>query len=392
MYSLLLALIYLAFISLGLPDSLLGTAWPVMQIELGAPLYFAGIVSMIVSGGTIISSLSSERLTKKFGAKYVTVASVFLTAAALFGFSQATKFYHLCLIAVPYGLGAGAIDAALNNYVAIHYNSRHMSWLHCFWGVGTVISPYVMSLALTYSSWSTGYKVVSLIQIIIGLILVATLGVWRVNEKKESPDVSDKRSEVIGIRGTVRIKGVPLIMLGFFGYCAAEATVMLWTSSYLVEARGISEEIAAGFTSLFFIGITLGRFISGIIAERLSDKTMIRLGTVISALGMLLILIPFSIDAPALIGFLLIGLGYAPIYPCIIHSTPSNFGEENSQAVIGIQMASAYVGSTFMPPVFGLLADFVSIKLLPVYVILFTALMIVMVELTSRKVKENEKS
>ena len=391
MYSLLLALIYLAFISLGLPDSLLGTAWPVMHIELSAPLYCAGIVSMIVCAGTIVSSLLSERLTKRFGAKYVTVASVFLTSIGLFLFSISSELWHLCLIAIPYGLGAGSIDAALNNYVALHYTSRHMSWLHCFWGVGTIISPYVMSLALTYSSWNTGYRAVSIIQCVIGIILLATLGVWKINEQG-GKDISrsDDRGRVIGIRGALKVKGVPYLLIGFFGYCAAEATVMLWTSSYLVEARGLSEQIAAGFTSLFFIGLTFGRFVSGIFADKLSDKALIRLGTVISVFGMLLVFIPAEADAFSLAGFLLIGLGYAPIYPSIIHSTPSNFGAENSQAIIGIQMASAYIGATFMPSVFGLIADFVSIKLLPIYMLLFTALMIIMIELTVRKVADND--
>ena len=391
MYSLLLALIYLAFISLGLPDSLLGTAWPVMRIELSAPLYCAGIVSMIVCAGTIVSSLLSERLTKRFGAKYVTVASVFLTSIGLFLFSISSELWHLCLIAIPYGLGAGSIDAALNNYVALHYTSRHMSWLHCFWGVGTIISPYVMSLALTYSSWNTGYRAVSIIQFAIGIILLSTLSVWKINEQG-GKDISrpDDRGKVIGIRGALKIKGVPFLLIGFFGYCAAEATVMLWTSSYLVEAREIPEQIAAGFMSLFYIGLTLGRFVSGIFADKLSDKALIRLGTVISVFGMLLVFIPAEADAFSLAGFLLIGLGYAPIYPSIIHSTPSNFGAENSQAIIGIQMASAYIGATFMPSVFGLIADFVSIKLLPIYMLIFTALMIIMIELTVRKVADND--
>ncbi len=394
MYTLLLALIYLAFVSLGLPDSLLGTAWPVMQNDLNSPMYFAGIVSMIIAGGTIVSSLLSERLTKKLGTPTVTVASVFLTAFALLGFSFASKFYMLCIIAIPYGLGAGAIDAALNNYVALHYNSRHMSWLHCFWGVGTIISPYIMSLALTYSSWEWGYRITFFIQLSIAFILLLTLGVWRVNKSREqlqSDTVGDgDSSEVIGIRRALKIPGVPYLLLGFLGYCAAEATVMLWSSSYLVEARGLSEETAAAFTSLLFIGITVGRFINGIIAEKFSDAILIRVGAAIAIVGMAVILLPIPGAYAAVIGLFLVGLGFAPIYPCIIHSTPSNFGEKNSQAIIGIQMASAYLGSTLMPPVFGLIADFISIKLLPVYILAFTALMIVMVELTAKRVKQDK--
>ncbi|MBQ8381478.1 MAG: MFS transporter [Clostridia bacterium] len=384
MYTLLLALIYLAFISLGLPDSLLGTAWPVMRIEFGLPMSYAGIISMIISGGTIVSSLMSERLTKKLGTPAVTVASVFLTAVSLFGFSVSKSFLPLCFLAVPYGLGAGAIDAALNNYVAVHYNSRHMSWLHCFWGVGTIISPYVMSLALTYSSWNTGYLTVSVIQVTIALILLCTLGVWRVNAKKDGLD-SEGSSRIIGISGALRIKGVPTLLFGFFAYCAAEAIAMLWSASYLVEARGLSEEIAASLTSLFFIGMTLGRFINGFLTAKLQDGAIIRIGTAVSAVGALLVIIPIDSPITAIVGLGLIGLGFAPIYPSIIHSTPANFGKENSEAIIGIQMASAYLGTTLMPPLFGVIADLSTIKLFPIFILGFTALMIVMVEITAKK-------
>lgn len=382
MYLLLLSLIYLAFISLGLPDSLLGSAWPSMQEIFGVPISYMGFVSMVISGGTIFSSLFSERLTKKFGTKYVTVCSVFLTAAALFGFSTCNSFWMLCLWAIPYGLGAGAIDAALNNYVALHYNSRHMSWLHCFWGVGTIVSPYVMSWALTNSVWQSGYRAVSGIQAAIGVILLLTLSVWKVNQKK---DVSEESGRVLGIRGALKIKGVPYLLLGFFCYCAAESTTMLWASSYLVEGRGVGKELAAAFGSLFFIGITAGRFLSGIVSERFGDRNMIRMGTAVIVCGAVLVLLPVSSDLPALMGLVVIGLGCAPIYPSIIHSTPANFGAENSQAIIGIQMASAYTGSTFMPPLFGLLANHVSIGLFPVYLLVIFCVMFVMVETTYRK-------
>ena len=384
MYLLLLSLIYLAFISLGLPDPLLGAAWPSMQEIFGVPISYMGFVSMVISGGTICSSLFSERLTKKFGTKYVTVCSVFLTAAALFGFSTCNSFWMLCLWAIPYGLGAGAIDAALNNYVALHYNSRHMSWLHCFWGVGTIVSPYVMSWALTNSVWQSGYRAVSGIQAAIGVILLLTLSVWKVNQKKE---LSEESGRVLGIRGALKIKGVPYLLLGFFCYCAAESTTMLWASSYLVEARGVGKELAAAFGSLFFLGITAGRFVSGIVSERVGDRNMIRIGTAVIVCGAVLVLLPVSSDLPALIGLVVIGLGCAPIYPSIIHSTPANFGAENSQAIIGIQMASAYTGSTFMPPLFGLLANHVSIGLFPIYLLVIFCVMFVMVETTYRKTR-----
>lgn len=386
MYTLLLLLIYLAFISLGLPDSLLGSAWPVMHKAFQVPLSYAGLVTMIISGGTICSSLMSERLTKKFGTQIVTVFSVMLTAIALFGFSTASAFWMLCLWAVPYGLGAGAIDAALNNYVALHYNSRHMSWLHCFWGLGTIISPYVMSYALTTSVWQNGYRMVSFIQIGITLILFVTLPIWKVN-KKVTAQEEKAEEEMVGIKGALKIKGVPNLLLGFFSYCALESAVILWGSSYLVGAKGISAERAAAFASLFCIGITLGRFLAGFITEKMGDHKMIRLGIAIILVGCIGMLLPVSIDEFALFGLVIMGLGCAPIYPSIIHATPSNFGEKNSQAIIGIQMASAYVGSTFMPPLFGLIANHISVGLLPVYVLFFLILMFFMLEKTFKLVK-----
>ena len=377
MYTFLLAIIYLAFISLGLPDSLLGAAWPTMRGTFEVPISYMGMISMIISGGTICSSLISERLTKRFRTKNVTVVSVFLTAVALFGFSTVTEFWMMCLWAIPYGLGAGAIDAALNNYVALHYNSRHMSWLHCFWGVGTIISPYVMSYALTNSVWNNGYRMVSFIQIGIVLVLLLTLPVWKVNQKSEAAMKSEK---VLGIKGALKIKGVPFLLMGFFSYCAAEGTTMLWASSYLVGTRNISEKLAAAFASLFFIGITTGRFLAGFISDKLGDRRMIGMGTVIALCGVVCIFLPFETDVIALAGFVVIGLGCAPVYPCIIHSTPANFGADNSQAIIGIQMASAYVGATFMPPLFGLLANYISLKLLPVFLACFFVLLIIMLE------------
>lgn len=379
MYTLLLIIIYLAFISLGLPDSLLGSAWPVMQQNFQVPISYAGIVTMIISGGTICSSLMSDRLTKNLGTGIVTTVSVLLTAVALFGFSTANAFWMLCLWAIPYGLGAGAIDAALNNYVALHYSSRHMSWLHCFWGVGTIASPYIMSYSLTHSSWQNGYRVVSMIQITITIILILSLSLWKLQKAKNSTKQEEKS---LGLKNALKIKGVPQLLLGFFAYCSAEATVMLWVSSYLVRTRGMEEEKAASFAALFFIGITVGRFLSGVVSEKLGDRKLIRIGTSIIAIGIICILLPVTTNLFVLSGFIIIGLGCAPVYPSIIHSTPNNFGEENSQSIIGIQMASAYIGSTFMPPLFGLIANHISIQLLPVYLIFFTLLMIVMIEKT----------
>lgn len=319
MYVLLLSLIYLAFISLGLPDSTLGAGWPAMHISFGVPVSYMGIVSMIISGGTILSSLASAYLTKKFSTKTVTAASVLMTAAAMFGFGASSRFWHICIWAVPYGLGAGAIDAALNNYVALHYSSKHMSWLHCFWGVGTIVSPYVMSYALANSVWNDGYRIVGIVQVIIAVVLIATMPVWKINQNK---NISDDSVKVLSIKDSLKIKGVAPLLTGFFAYCAAEATVMLWASTYLVSTRGVSEEIAAAFASLFFIGMTAGRFASGVVSEKFGDRNMIRIGTVIAFVGVLCVALPLKSCYVSLAGFIIIGLGCAPIYPSIIHSTP----------------------------------------------------------------------
>ena len=381
MVSLLLTIIYMAFISLGLPDSLLGSAWPVMRLELGAPISYAGIISMIISVGTIVSSLLSNRLIHKLGPGLVTAASVGMTAAALFGFSVSGSFALLCLWAVPYGLGAGAVDAALNNYVAVNYSSRQMSWLHAFWGVGVTVSPYIMSACLTGGlGWQAGYRNVSVLQILLTVILFAALPLWkRTAQEGESGETADTP-----LFKAVRIPGVPFALLAFFGFCALETTAGLWASSYLVGARGIDAETAAKFTALFYMGETVGRIANGFIADRFGDSNMIRVGIVLTLVGIGMVLVP--INTVALGGLVVVGLGAAPVYPCIIHATPYNFGTENSQALVGIQMASAYTGSTLMPPLFGLIAQHVSVGLYPFYLLIFAALMLVMTELLNRTV------
>ena len=411
MASLLLAIIYLAFISLGLPDSLLGSAWPEMHQELGVPLSAMGIVTTLISIGTVASSLMSDRLSMSFPTGIIVSVSVGLTAVGLFGFSIAPAFFVLCLFAIPYGLGAGAIDAALNNYVALHYTSRHMSWLHCFWGVGTILSPYVMSYALgTALGWAGGSRIIGGIQAFILIVLVATLPIWKraghsAPEKalalgKTDPSLGDSAAEAstasglpdspkesrksAGLIGSLKISGVPLVLLGFFGYCAAEATVMSWSGTYFYETYSLCEEQAASLGALFFIGMTVGRFASGFISNRLGDKNMIRLGLGISAVGLILVSLPLSLGF-AIAGVLLIGLGFAPVYPSIIHATSENFGEENSQAIIGIQMASAYLGSTLAPPIFGLVAEVASTRLLPLYMAVFATLCFIMLELLFRR-------
>lgn len=378
MVSLLLTIIYVAFISLGLPDGLLGAAWPVMRVEMSVPEAYMGIVSMLISGGTILSSLLSDKLTRRLGAGAVTAISVLLTAGALLGFSLSRSFVLLCVCAVPYGLGAGAVDAALNNYVAIHYAGRHMSWLHCFWGVGAAIGPYVMSFAIGSSrSWPLGYGIVAVVQFILTAVLFLSLPLW----KKRAPataEVDEGYEAPIGLRDAVKIRGVKAVLLAFFGYCALESTAGLWTASYLVDQRGLDEQSAAGYALLFYLGITVGRFLNGFVADRFGDKTMIRVGLSVQAVGLTLILLPW---APAtLTGLAVLGLGCAPVYPSIIHATPAHFGAENSHAIVGIQMAFAYCGATFMPPVFGLVAQYLHIGLFPVFMAGFWGLMIWMTE------------
>ncbi|MBQ8689405.1 MAG: MFS transporter [Clostridia bacterium] len=391
MSSLLIAIIYLAFISLGLPDSLLGSAWPEMHQQMSMPLSAAGIITMLVSLGTVLSSLLSDKITRKFHTGPVVTVSVALTMVGLFGFSFSTHFWMLCVIALPYGLGAGAIDAALNNYVALHYSSRHMSWLHSFWGVGTIISPYVMSYAITGGlGWDGGYRIIGIIQSCILLLLIITLPLWIKVERSNLKYTPKIETEPIGVRGALKIKGVPYVLIGFLSYCAVEATVMLWASSYFFEANSASEELSAALGSLFFIGITVGRFAAGFISNRIGDKNMIRAGIAISGCGIIIIALSFSSIPVSIIGFLLIGIGFAPIYPSIIHATPINFGEENSQSIIGIQMASAYVGSTFTPTLFGLIARYTDIRIMPVFLAIFVLITLLMTELLNKTVAKKQ--
>lgn len=387
MYSLLLSIIYIAFISLGLPDSLLGSAWPVMYEQLNVPISYAGIITMIIAGGTVVSGLMSDRLTKKFGAGLVTAVSVMMTAIALIGFSRSNFFASLCVWAVPYGLGAGAVDAALNNYVALYYASRHMSWLHCFWGIGATISPYIMGFSLTRGfGWNNGYRFVGILQIFLTAILFISLPLWK--KRNNGEEEQSNNSKPLSLPQILKIRGVKLVLVAFFGYCSLESTAGLWASSYLAEFRGIDPEIAANFASFFFIGITFGRFLTGFISDKIGDKFLIRYGIIIIITGILLVILPLKINTIALCGIIVIGLGCAPIYPSIIHATPSNFGKENSQAIIGVQMASAYVGSTFMPLLFGFIANNISIGLYPVYLFLFALLMMFMTEKLNQKLSK----
>lgn len=383
MVSLLLPIIYVAFISLGLPDSLLGSAWPSMYPQLGVPVSYAGIISMIISLGTIISSLNSDRLTRALGTGKVTAISVGMTAAALFGFSVSGQFWMLCLWAIPYGLGAGSVDAALNNYVALHYESRHMSWLHCMWGIGTMISPMVMGAALAGGMpWTSGYRYIALFQILLTAVLFVSLPLWQKRTAGTSGEEAAPTALTFG--QVLHLPGAKEVMLCFFCYCALETTAGLWASSYLTLSRGVPAGTAASFASLFYIGITAGRAACGFLTLKFNDVQMIRMGHGILAVGVLALLVPGP-QVLALAGLVLVGLGCAPIYPSIIHSTPDHFGAERSQAVIGIQMASAYVGNLAMPPLFGLLANNITPALFPFYLLVLLLLMVFMHEQLVRK-------
>lgn len=385
MVHLLLVIIYLAFISLGLPDALLGAAWPSMYPQFDVPVSYAGIVSMIIALGTVISSLQSDRLTKKLGTGKVTALSVLMTAMALFGFATSHSFGMLCLWAIPYGLGAGSVDASLNNYVALHYESRHMSWLHCMWGVGASAGPYIMGYALTAGwGWNSGYHIIAVLQIVLTAILLCSLPLWKQRPAEVLQDGKVQPAKALSIREVLQLAGAREILVCFFCYCALEQTTGLWASSYLTLHKGVSADTAATFASMFYLGITVGRALSGFLTMKLNDVQMIRLGEVIIGIGVLVMLLPFG-QSLSLAGLILIGLGCAPVYPCVIHSTPAHFGADKSQAIIGIQMACAYVGTCLMPPVFGLIANHITVALLPVYLLIILVLMVIMHELLCKK-------
>ena len=382
MVSLLLPVIYLAFISLGLPDALLGAAWPSMYQPLGAGLSWAGAVSMIISAGTIVSSLASDRLNSRLGTGKVTAGSVALTAVALFGFSTCTAFWQLCLWAVPYGLGAGSVDAALNNYVALHYQSRHMSWLHCMWGIGASVGPMIMGRALAAGSWQSGYRVISLLQVVLTALLLFSLPLWkRPEEDGAGVGVTPEHRTLPQL---LRIPGVPEVMISFACYSAVEATAGMWAASYCTLLRGIDAQTAAGWASLFYLGITVGRFFSGFLTMKFNDHQMIRGGQAVILLGVVLIFLPAG-HTLLFAGLIIVGLGCAPIYPSIIHETPANFGRNLSMSMTGVQMAAAYVGTTLLPPLFGLLAQHITIGLFPWYLLVALVVMTVSSEAMHRK-------
>ena len=379
MYSLLIAVIYLIFISLGLPDSLLGSGWPAMHAAFSVPSSYAGYVSMAISFMTIISALLSPIMIKRFHTKWIVIVSIFLTVMGLIGFSISTSYAMLFVFAVPYGMGAGAIDASVNHYVANNYSGSVMNFLHCFYGVGAVISPNIMAVALSKASWNEGYRWTAYIQIFILLICIISLPLWKKNES----DSNKQEEEVARIREALKRPGVVLTLIAFFAYCSGEATCFLWTSSYFAGVKeGLTDHLIASFGSLIFGGLVLGRLISGFVSNRLGDRMLIRIGIFVEVVGILLVMIPVASFIPAAIGFVIIGTGMGPVYPAIQHMAPTNFGERYSAAVIGLQMASAYIGSTFMPMIFGNIQEKIGIGIMPFYLLIFAVLNIWMLERT----------
>ncbi len=383
MLTILLIIIYIAFISLGLPDAILGSAWPLMHTDLNVPISYAGIATMIVSGGTIISSFFSEKMIRKFGTGKVTTISVLLTATGLLGIYFAPSFIWICLLGIPLGIGAGAVDAALNNFVALHYEAKHMNWLHCFWGIGATSGPFIMSLfLLNQNGWRIGYATIGIIQAILVICLFISLPLWRQFETTQKVEEEDDNG--IKIKSLLKIPGAKPTLIAFFCYCAVELTTGLWASSYLVVNDGLAVELAAKWASFYYLGITVGRFIAGFLTMKLTNTQMIRIGQTICIIGAILLVLPIT-SVFKLIGLIFIGLGCAPIYPAMLHETPNRFGKELSQRLMGIQMATAYVGSTLIPPLFGALSKVLGLQMLPYFLLIFLIIMLVSSEKAAYK-------
>jgi fucose permease len=387
--TLLLIIIYISFISLGLPDGLLGSAWPTMYKNLSVPLHYAGLISMIISAGAVVSSLFSGKIINRIGTGIVTLISVFLTAVALIGFSFSHEFVLLCVWAIPLGLGAGTVDSALNNYVALHYKAKHMNWLHCFWGVGASIGPLIMSAYLVNgATWTQGYRTIGIIQFCLVLVLLISLPLWSKNAAKKHSSLT-KTEKPASYRSLLVLPGLKEMLIVFFCYCTIEAVTGLWGSSYLVTRRNISPENAARWIALFYAGITIGRFISGFMSMKLTNCQMIRAGQCIIACGIAALFLPFNAILAAV--FFVIGLGCAPIFPSLIHETPENFSSKHSQVIIGMQMSSAYIGVTLMPPLFGRLAGYLDFSIFPLFLVIVLIIKIVITETGNRKIDIQKK-
>ncbi len=371
----LIVIIYLAFIGMGLPDSLLGSAWPSMYPELGVPVSYSGIIFIIISIGTVVSSLLSDNLNRRVGTPKITFVSMILTTVALLGFALSHNFIFLCIWAIPYGLGAGSVDAALNNFIAMNFTSKYMSWLHCMWGIGATVGPYIMGFSLARSKWNTGYAIIGVMLLLLTVMIYFSLPLWRDKNMVFKVLAGKKDPRSLSLKEVIDTPGTKAIMISFFGYAAAEQTVNLWASTYLTQTRNFTDSTAAKYAGLFFLGITLGRIISGFVTIHFNDEQMVRIGQGIMGAGVLMLILPLG-NTVALIGLVAIGFGCAPIYPSMLHATPSHFGADRSQSIIGVQMAAYYVGTSAMPPLFGIISRKLSLGLFPWFLLLMLVIMI----------------
>ncbi len=386
----LLVIIYISFISLGLPDSLLGSAWPIMQTDLSSAFSMAGYISMTVCAGTVVSSLFSNRLVAKFGAGKVTLLSVAMTALALFGYAFAPNIFLLFVMAIPLGLGAGSVDAALNSFVALHYESKHMSWLHCFWGIGATVGPAIMSMfLLSQDGWRKGYITIAIIQTGLVLLLLVTLPLWKKNNKKATA-IDEQKETVISNREALKIPYVKLALVSFVFFCAIELTTGLWSSSYLVTVKNLSASDAARWAAYFYGGITVGRLVSGFLSMKINSTQLIRIGQLVCVAGAIILILPLPVYF-SMLGIILLGLGTSPIYPSMLHETPNRFGAMASGAIMGLQMAFAYIGSTFFPPLFGAIASATTIKVFPYFLLICILIMLFSTELLQKKIVDKHK-
>ena len=371
----LLIIIYIAFIGLGIPDSLFGTAWPAIYSEFELPISFGSFATIIISCGTVLSSVISSKIISRLGTNKVSAYSTLLTALALLGFSFAPNLWVMCFWAIILGIGAGAIDVALNNYVAIHYSATHMSFLHCFYGVGVSVSPYILSLVIAGNfGWRGGYRIAFAIQLIITLLLFLSLPLWRKAHGGENESEENTHKD-LSFGSVLKIPGVKMMCSLFIASCAIECTCGGWGSTFLVEYKHLPAEKAAQIIMIYYIGMTLGRFLSGVLAAKLHSWKIIKLGQIVLGLALLLLILPGGVHLCAL-GMFLIGLGNGPLFPNFNYLTPENFGSDISQSVIGIQMASAYIGIMVAPAVCGLLGQVFGMVIFPFYLILFYAIMI----------------
>lgn len=387
---LLLIVIYIAFIGLGIPDSLFGAAWPAIYSEFDLPISSANLITLIISGGTVLSSFFSARIINRFGTAAVTFASTLFTAVALLGFSLSGSLLWLCISAVPLGIGAGSIDSALNNYVALHYKATHMNFLHCFYGIGVSLSPYLMSLALSDNSdWHRGYRVAFFIQLGITTVTLISLPLWKKAHGAGTADGSgdDIKPHTLTILELVKIPGIKADWLMFICSCAIEFTCGTWGSTYLVNAKGASPESAARVITFYYVGIAVGRFLSGLAASKLKSRTIIHIGQAVVLAAIIVLLLPLPI-AFSCVGLFMVGLGNGPVFPNLTHLTPKSFGAENSQSVIGSQLAMSYIGVTILPMLFGVLAQYISAAIMPLFLLAIYVIFIFATVFLNRTLKK----